>query len=125
MSRLSRENFVLSGFICIVAGAFLSVGGLGAMALTIGLSGVVLYLMGMFMSRQTGLSPQAVAEWAPEAETLPDAGRFMFRVDVTLDEPIRTSVLCGPCSHVEVRDGPKPSAFTCPNCERLLWDEEE
>ena len=48
-----------------------------------------------------------------------------YRVDVTLDEPIRTSILCGVCGHVEVLDGSRPSAFTCPSCSTSLWDEEE
>jgi hypothetical protein len=61
----------------------------------------------------------------PEGELLPDAGRFMFRVDVTLDEPVTSSILCGPCGQVTVQPGPKPKSYTCPNCSRLLWDEEE
>ena len=38
--------------------------------------------------------------WAPSPETLPEAGRVMFRVDTTLDDPIRTSVLCGACGNL-------------------------
>ena len=125
MSRLSRENFLITGFVCIVFGASMSVAGLGPMALTVGLFGVVFYLVGMTLGRQTGLSPEAVAEWRPDAEYLPDAGRFMFRVDVTLDEPVTSSILCGPCGQLTMQDGPKPSGFTCPHCGRLLWDEEE
>ena len=82
------------------------------------------FLVGMTLGRQRKLSPEAVAAWAPEGELLPDAGRFMYRVDVTLDEPIRSSILCGPCGHITLRDGSKPSAFSCPKCDRLLWEEE-
>ena len=125
MSRLNRENFLITGFVCIFFGASLSVANLGPMALTVGLFGIVFFVVGMSMGRQVGLSPEAIAEWVPGSEQLRDAGRFMFRVDVTLDEPIRSSILCGPCGHVHVQDGPKPDAFTCPNCGVQLWEEEE
>ncbi|MBL6748256.1 MAG: hypothetical protein ISP85_04645 [Candidatus Poseidonia sp.] len=124
MSRLSRENFLITGFVCIVFGAFLSVANLGSFAVTIGMFGIVFFITGMSMSRQVGLSPEAVAAWQPDGEPLPDAGRVMFRVDVTLDEPVSSSILCGPCGHVEVREGRKPSRYTCSNCDRLLWEEE-
>lgn len=102
----------------------MSVANLGPMAVTVGLFGIVFFLVGMTLGRQRELSPEAVAGWAPEGELLPDAGRFMYRVDVTLDEPIRSSILCGPCGHITLRDGSKPSAFSCPKCDRLLWEEE-
>ena len=125
MTRLSRENFLITGFVCILFGASMSVANLGPMAMTVGLFGVVFFVVGMSMGRQTGLSPEAIAAWRPEGEMLPDAGRFMFRVDVTLDEPIRSSILCGPCGHVTLREGAKPAAFVCPKCERQLWEEED
>ena len=103
----------------------MSVANLGPMALTVGLFGIVFFIVGMSMNRQVGLSPEAIAGWQPEGETLRDAGRFMYRVDVTLDEPIRSSILCGACGHVHVQDGSKPSSFTCPNCGVQLWEEEE
>ena len=125
MTRLSRENFLITGFVCILFGASMSVANLGPMAMTVGLFGVVFFVVGMSMGRQTGLSPEAIAAWRPEGEMLADAGRFMYRVDVTLDEPIRSSILCGPCGHVTLREGAKPAAFVCPKCERQLWEEEE
>ena len=125
MTRLNRENVLITGFVCIFFGASMSVANLGPMALTVGLFGVVFFIVGMSMGRQVGLSPEAIAEWQPEGETLRDAGRFMSRVDVTLDEPIRSSILCGACGHVHVQDGSKPASFTCPNCSVQLWDEEE
>ena len=125
MTRLSRENFLITGFVCIFFGAFLSVANLGPMALTVGLFGIVFFIVGMSMRRQLGLSPAAVSALQPVAEMLRDAGRFMFRVDVTLDDPIRSSILCGACGHVHVQDGSKPSSFTCPNCSVALWHEEE
>ncbi|RJU99833.1 MAG: hypothetical protein DWC10_01315 [Candidatus Poseidoniales archaeon] len=125
MSRLSRENFLITGAVCIVFGAAMSVANLGPMAMTVGLFGIVFFITGMSLGRQTGLSPEVIAGWIPDEEMLPDAGRFMFRVDVTLDEPIRSSILCGPCGHVTVQDGAKPPSFVCPKCGRQLWDEEE
>ena len=125
MTRLSRENFLITGFVCIFFGASMSVANLGPMALTVGLFGVVFFLTGMSMGRRTGLSPEAVSNWQPDREVLPEAGRFMFRVDVTLDEPIRTSVLCGVCGSVDVQDGPRPASYMCQICDIQLWDEEE
>ena len=125
MTRLSRENFLITGFVCIFFGASMSVANLGPMAITVGLFGVVFFITGMSLGRQSGLSPEAVSNWKPDQGMLPEAGRFMFRVDVTLDEPIRTSILCGPCGSVEVRDGPRPSSYVCPKCDLQLWDEEE
>ena len=93
MTRLSRENFLITGFVCILFGGSMSVAGLGPMAMTVGLFGVVFFLVGMSLGRRTGLSPEAIANWQPDGQTLPEAGRFMFRVDVTLDDPVRTSVL--------------------------------
>ena len=40
MTRLSRENFLITGFVCILFGASMSVAGLGPMAITVGLFGV-------------------------------------------------------------------------------------
>ena len=125
MTRLSRENFLITGFVCMFLGASMSGANLGPLALTVGLFGIVFFIVGMSMNRQVGLSPEAIAGWQPEGETLRDAGRFMYRVDVTLDEPIRSSILCGACGHVHVQDGSKPSSFTCPNCAVQLWEEEE
>ncbi len=125
MTRLNRENFLITGFVCIFFGASMSVANLGPMALTVGLFGVVFFIVGMSMGRQVGLSPEAIAKWQPEGEMLRDAGRFMFRVDVTLDEPIRSSILCGACGHVHLQDGRKPTSFICPNCGVQLWEEEE
>ncbi|MFL2970372.1 MAG: hypothetical protein ACJZ63_05815 [Candidatus Poseidoniaceae archaeon] len=125
MMQNAKENFLIAAIICIVTGAFLSVGGLYAMGGTIGISGIVLFLVGMTMTSQRSMTPEEIEHWQPSAEKMPDAGRVMFRVDVTLDEPIRSTILCGPCGHVTTVDGPKPVAFQCSKCERTLWDEEE
>ena len=107
--RNVRENFLISGIVLIVSGAILSIS--------------VNILMGAISSM--GLSAEGVAAWQPSLERLPDAGRFMYRVDVTLDEPIKSTILCGPCGHLETVDGSKPKSFTCSNCGAILWAEEE
>ena len=47
MVRNVRENLILSGMICIVFGAFLSVGGVLSMGAVIGVSGVLLFVVGV------------------------------------------------------------------------------
>jgi hypothetical protein len=71
------------------------------------------------------LSPEAIAAWTPSMERLPDAGRFMYRVDVTMDEPFHSTILCGPCGNLETVDGLRPDEYTCPSCKRQLWVNEE
>ena len=50
MTRLSRENFLITGFVCIFFGASLSVANLGPMAITVGLFGIVFFLIGFPVS---------------------------------------------------------------------------
>jgi hypothetical protein len=71
------------------------------------------------------MSEKAIQEWTPSGEALPDAGRVMYRVDVTLDKPVKSTILCGSCGHVETVDGSKPSTHTCSKCSVLLWEAEE
>ena len=123
--RMTKENFLITGLVCIVFGGFLTVGGVWAMGFTVGLFGVVFFVVGMTVNRQASLTPAEVAAWSPEQAPLPDAGRFMYRVDVTLDDPVRSSILCGPCGHLEVVSGPRPPSYRCVACDRALWDEEE
>lgn len=123
--RSTRENFLISGLICIVFGAFFTVAGIMSIAGTVGISGIALFVIGMSTPSQLGMSDEEVANWLPESSQLPDAGRIMYRVDVTLDEPKQCSIVCGPCGHVEVVDGERPVRFTCSKCSKMLWDEEE
>lgn len=120
-----RENFLISSLVCITAGAFFTVAGIMSIAGTVGISGVVLFILGMTMSPQQGMSKKEIEEWVPDSSQMPDAGRFMYRVDVTIDEPKKCTVMCGPCGHVELLDGERPPQFTCPACSKNLWDEEE
>jgi len=120
-----RENFLISAIVLIVLGAMFSIAVNISMGAVVGLSGIVCFIVGMSTPSQMGLSPEAVAAWTPSMERLPDAGRFMYRVDVTMDEPINSTILCGPCGNLEYVEGPKPDEFTCPNCNRQLWINEE
>ena len=74
-----------------------------------------------------GMSEKDISRWTPEAEALsPGAGgSVMYRVDTTLDEPIRTSILCGACGHLEWVEGTRPTEYSCTECEIPLWEEEE
>ena len=71
------------------------------------------------------MSDAEVRSWRPEEGQLPDAGRVMYRVDVTIDEPIESTIVCGPCGKVTVQQGPKPDSFNCPQCNIQLWSIEE
>jgi hypothetical protein len=120
-----RENFLFAGVICLIAGAFFSVAGIISLAGTIGLSGIVLFLLGMTIKSDRGMSPEEIENWVPESTQLPDAGRVMYRVDVTLDEPKKCTVLCGSCGHLEILETDRPIGYSCPACSLVLWDEEE
>ncbi len=120
-----RENFLISGIVLIIFGALFSLGLDVVMGAVVGLSGIICFIVGMSVPSEMGLSPEAIENWKPSMEKLPDAGRFMYRVDVTMDEPIKSTILCGPCGHLESVDGPRPEEYTCPACGRQLWADEE
>ena len=73
------------------------------------------------------MSEKEIQDWIPEVGKLPEGaeGSVMYRVDTTLDDPIRTSVLCGRCGELTWTDGKRPRKFSCPNCDTLLWDKPE
>ena len=58
------------------------------MGAVVGLSGIVCFIVGMSVPSCMGMSPEAIENWKPSMEKLPDAGRFMYRVDVTMDEQL-------------------------------------
>ena len=58
-----RENFLFAGIICLIAGAFFSVAGIISLAGTIGLSGIVLFLLGMTIKSDRGMSPEEIENW--------------------------------------------------------------
>lgn len=124
--RNKRENFLISGALLLVLGAMLSFGADAMMGAIMGISGILCFILGMSTGSTMEMSPEAVANWQPSMESLPDAGRYMYRVDVTMDQPIKSSILCGPCGHLEHLDGGRPSQYSCTKCGKELWlDEEE
>ncbi|MBK30211.1 MAG: hypothetical protein CMB49_05835 [Euryarchaeota archaeon] len=91
----------------------------------ISLCGLVMFVWGMSLqSQELGWSEEKIAKWAPSTEEMTDAGRIMYRVDTTLDEPYKSTILCGSCGEVTAVDGKRPKHFTCPSCENELWEEE-
>ena len=86
-----------------------------ANGLTVGLFGIVFFIVGMSMNRQIGLSPEAIAGWQPEGETLRDAGRFMYRVDVLSTSPFARpfcAVLAVTCMFKTAQNRPRLPAQT-------------
>jgi hypothetical protein len=127
-----RTNLFIATWTLIVLAAGSSVGLPGASGLAIaaplGIAGSLMLIWAISMRGEPkGMSDKDISKWTPEADPLPPGagGSVMFRVDTTLDEPIRTSVLCGSCGHLEWNDGRKPLTFTCPGCGLELWEEEE
>jgi len=124
-----RLNLVISAWICIAfgSGILLADGSIIAISISAPLSigGIILLILGLSMDDKDGESELSHQSWEPSASYMPDAGRPMFRIDTTLDEPIRTSILCGRCSNIDWIDGKKPSEFTCPKCGTNLWGPEE
>lgn len=99
------------------------------MAISIGapisLCGLIMFIWGMSLqSQEFGWSEEKIADWEPTTGELSEAGRVMYRVDTTLDEPFKSTILCGSCGEVTAVDGKRPSQFICPKCDIQLWEEE-
>ena len=91
----------------------------------IALAGILFFIGGMSMRPEEKLwSEDEVRQWKPSEDELPDAGRVMYRIDTTLDEPKITTILCGSCTQISEVKGIKPIRFVCSNCNSLLWEEE-
>ena len=125
-----KLNIVFSGWLCILLGSLLMFTS-GASTLVLSLAapvavlGLVLLIIGLLYKDEEKIDPKIIAEWEPDHSKMPDSGRVMYRVDTTLIEPIRTSILCGKCANLFWEEGTKPKSFTCPKCLVLLWHEEE
>ncbi|MGY8714964.1 MAG: hypothetical protein ACKVI6_00780 [Candidatus Poseidoniales archaeon] len=126
----NRLNIVISAWICIALGSaiIMSSGGSSfsfALAVPMSIAGIILLLVGLNMSSEKPVDPHIIATWTPDPSLMPDAGRPMYRIDTTLDKPIRTSVLCGRCGEIVWFEGIKPKSYICINCDIMLWDSEE
>ena len=120
-----RRRVIGLGCAFVILGGALSAGGLWTFGGTIGIWGIIAFVAGMFMQEPDRFDPEEVASWRPSAAPMANAGRTMYRVDTTIDEPIHTTVLCGSCAHLAEMDGPRPATFTCPGCGLQLWEDEE
>ena len=125
-----KVNIVLAAWACIVLGSgIILTSGASPFALTVAaplaIAGVVMLFVGLGMAVEEHVDPEEVAAWEPEAGKMPDAGRVMYRVDTTLEDPVRTSILCGRCGRLDWVEGSKPKSHTCSECDTLLWESEE
>ena len=127
-----RTNLFITSWTLILLAAGISIGlpGAGGLAISapFGIIGGGMLIWAISMKEEPkGLSEKEISKWAPDADPMPPGagGSIMYRVDTTLDDPIRTSILCGACGHLEWNDGTKPSAYTCVECGQVLWEEEE
>ena len=127
-SMSSDWNILISGWACTLVGTGILFTIPEPTGLLIGtpllLAGFPLLLVALSRGRQAS-DVMADPNWSPSPESLPEAGRVMYRVDTSLDKPIRTSILCGACGEVEWVDGKKPLSHICTGCGILLWNEEE
>ena len=98
----SKVNTVLAAWACLILGGGIALTSDAsefalATAVPLVIAGAVLLMIGLGMEDEGSSDPNSVADWEPDSTKMPDAGRVMFRVDTTLDPPIRTSILCGRC----------------------------
>ena len=56
-------------------GAFFTVAGVYTLASTVGVLGVLLFVIGMSLKSNIGMSETEVRNWRPDEGQLPDAGR--------------------------------------------------
>ena len=124
---MRRDNLLLSGLVLILLGPFLVFSGdplLGASGVPISVAGIALLMWGSARSRTVNCPRRPSPPGDPSTEDLAHDARIRYRVDTTLDHPIRTTVLCGACGHVDLVEGGRPATHACSACHRLLWEEE-
>ena len=128
VAKFVRANFLLSGWICIILGASISISiqeGFGLIiAFPLGVAGIILLVIGMRTNPEERVNIEEMRAWAPDEGPMRDAGRVMYRIDTLLDPPIRSTIKCGSCGKVEWVDGGKPKSWSCPHCNTQLWEEE-
>ena len=128
--RHVKLNIIISGWICIILGSILIFSSgessiVVSFAAPISVLGLILLILGLMYKDEISIDHQEILSWEPDKTEMPDSGRVMYRVDTTLIEPIRTSILCGKCGNIYWNEGVKPKSFDCPDCLITLWHEEE
>ena len=130
-NRFSIQNVYISSFLCIIIGTILFFNSKSILwssaSVTIFIAGIILIIIGISLQIYNITDIKNIDRWTPDPNFLPDAGGPIYRIDTTLVHPIRTSILCGKCKHIEWIDGSKPTSYSCIKCGILLWhnDEEE
>ena len=126
--QFEKTNFLLSGWICIVLGASISIAIPDALGVTIsfplGLCGLLLLIIGIRKNPEERVNVDEMRAWEPDEGPMREAGRVMYRVDTLLDPPIKSTIKCGSCGKVEWVEGGKPKSWECPHCGIQLWEEE-
>ena len=126
--QFEKTNFLLSGWLCVVLGASISIAIPSAIGLTIsfplGLAGLMLLIIGIRKDPEERVNIEEMRSWQPDEGPMREAGRVMYRVDTLLDPPIKSTIKCGSCGKVEWVDGGKPKSWECPHCNTILWEEE-
>lgn len=130
MARNVRANLFIASWLCLIiaSGVVFANPSYIAVGAPIGLAGAVMFLLAFSrVEEPKPMSEKEIREWTPEAGELPEGaeGSVMYRIDTTLDEPIRTSVLCGKCGELTWVDGQRPQTFICDGCDTMLWDKPE
>ena len=125
-----KTNLLISSIICIAIGSTLIMYDETAAGSYVGapiaLAGILFFIAGMSMRpKEKSWSNEEISQWKPAEEVLADAGRVMYRIDTTLDDPKITTILCGSCTQITEISGIKPAQFVCPICKSMLWEEEE
>ena len=125
-----KLNLVIAAWVCILLAAGIVFGtAANTFAIAVGaplsIAGAALLIFGLGLPDESSVNLEELAAWAPDAVKMPDAGRAMYRIDTSLDPPIRTSILCGRCGHLEWVNGRKPLSYECVKCEKVLWTQEE
>jgi|TARA_B100001778_G_scaffold33428_1_gene24219 hypothetical protein len=125
-----KLNIVISGWLCILLGSLLLFSSgesslILSIAAPISVLGLVLLILGLMYKDENSVNSEEILSWEPDKTQMPESGRVMYRIDTTLIEPIRTSILCGKCGNIYWEEGVKPKSFDCPDCLITLWYEEE
>ena len=95
-----KMNIVISGWLCILLGTGLLFTSnqstlVISLAAPVAVIGLMLLFAGLLYKDEDDIDPQEIAAWEPDQSKMPESGRIMYRVDTTLIEPIKTSILCG------------------------------